>query len=276
MPTEACLTADLRALGVEKAMTLLVHASLRSVGPVPGGGRAVLRALRAALGPDGTLVVPTFTEGNSLTSRTYVRMTRGLTWSQLLSYRRNMEPFSAASTPSDGMGRLAEEVRTTPGAVRSTHPQTSFAALGPRARRITAGHALDCLLGERSPLGRLYDEEAYVLLLGVGFEACSAFHLAEYRQPGAVRRRYDCRLLTEDGPRWTDFVDVDLDDSDFAELGRRLELSLPAGRGPVVRGRIGAADSRLFPLRWAVDAAADRMAAGRPAPRGLSAEADRA
>ncbi|KOG30561.1 aminoglycoside N(3)-acetyltransferase [Streptomyces resistomycificus] len=276
MPTAACLTADLRALGVGNAMTLLVHASLRSVGPVPGGGPAVLRALRGALGPGGTVVVPTFTEGNSLTSRTYVRMTQGLTRSQLLSYRENMEPFSAASTPSDGMGRLAEEVRAAPGAVRSTHPQTSFAALGPRAAGITAGHALDCLLGERSPLGRLYEEGAYVLLLGVGFETCSAFHLAEYRQPGAVRRRYDCRVMTDDGPRWMGFVDVDLDDSDFGALGSWLESGASGGRGPVARGRIGAADSRLFPLRWAVDTAADWMAAGRTAPRSLPAEADRA
>ncbi|MCW8378280.1 AAC(3) family N-acetyltransferase [Streptomyces justiciae] len=270
MHTEASLTADLRRLGVTKAMTLLVHASLRSVGLVQGGSRTLLSALREAVGPDGTLVVPTFTTGNSLTSPAYLRSTRGLTRHQLLSYRENMEPFSPASTPSDGMGRLAEEVRVTPAAVRSTHPQTSFAALGPLAARITSGHALDCLLGERSPLGRLYEEEAYVLLLGVGFEVCSAFHLSECRQPGQVRRRYDCRVMTEDGPRWTAFLDVDHDDSDFGDLGRWLEASVPAGRGPLDRGRIGAADSRLFPLRWAVDTASRWFAAGR------GAEADRA
>jgi len=276
MHTAVSLTADLRELGVEKGMTLLMHASSRSLGRVRGGGPATLRALRGALGPEGTLVVPTFTEGNSLTSRTYLHLTQGLTRHQLLAYRENMEPFSAASTPSYGMGRLAEVVRGDPSAVRSTHPQTSFAALGPGAARITAGHAPDCLLGERSPLGRLYEEEAYVLLLGVGYEPCSAFHLAEYRQPGAVRRRYDCRVLTDDGPRWTHFVDVDLDDSDFGQLGHWLETRAPGGRERIARGRIGAADSRLFPLRWAVDTAADWMAAGRTAPRDRSAGADHA
>ncbi|MFJ9899843.1 aminoglycoside N(3)-acetyltransferase [Streptomyces sp. NPDC091280] len=274
MHTALSLTADLRELGVEKGMTLLMHASSRSVGRVHGGGFATLRALRCALGPEGTLVVPTFTEGNSLTSRTYLRLTQGLTRHQLLSYREGMEPFSAASTPSCGMGRLAEEVRVAPSAVRSTHPQTSFAALGPRAARITAGHALDCLLGERSPLGRLYEEEAYVLLLGVGYETCSAFHLAEYWQPGAARRRYDCRVLTDDGPRWTGFVDVDLDDSDFGRLGHWLETRAPGARDHIARGPVGAADSRLLPLRWAVDTSAEWMAAGRAAPRDLSAGAD--
>ncbi|MFI1721080.1 aminoglycoside N(3)-acetyltransferase [Streptomyces sp. NPDC020489] len=273
MRTAACLTARLRALGVEKGMTLLLHSSLRAVGPVRGGGATVLRALRDALGPEGTLVVPTFTEGNSLTSRTYLRMTQGLTPHQLLSYREHMEPFSAASTPSQGMGRLAEEVRVTPGATRSTHPQASFAALGPEAARVTSGHALDCLLGERSPLGRLYERQAHVLLLGVGWETCSAFHLAEYRRPRPPRRRYDCRVLTETGPRWTAFVDVDLDDSDFGTLGRCLEAAAGTG-GPIARGRVGAADSRLFPLRWAVDAAGHWMAACRS--RDLPVEADRA
>jgi aminoglycoside 3-N-acetyltransferase len=172
------------------------------------------------------------------------------------------------------MGRLAEEVRVTPEAVRSTHPQTSFAALGPLAARITSGHALDCLLGERSPLGRLYEEEAYVLLLGVGFEVCSAFHLSEARQPGAVRRRYDCRIMTEDGPQWTAFLDVDHYDTDFGALGHWLEASEPPRQSPLARGAVGGADSRLFPLRWAVDRAADWLAEHRDSNGDVPAEAD--
>ncbi|MFJ3668850.1 aminoglycoside N(3)-acetyltransferase [Streptomyces sp. NPDC090106] len=257
-------------------MTLLLHASLRSVGPVRGGGTEVLRALRDAIGPEGTLVVPTFTEGNSLTSRTYLRMTRDLTRHQLLSYREHMEAFSAASTPSQGMGRLAEEVRVTPGAMRSTHPQASFAAVGPDAARITGGHALDCLLGERSPLARLYERRAHVLLLGVGYETCSAFHLAEYRQPRPPLQRYDCRMLTECGPRWAGYIDVALDDSDFGTLGHDLEISAPATNAPLTRARVGSADSRLFPVRWAVDEAADWIATSRTRPGNLPAEADRA
>ncbi|MFJ5261994.1 aminoglycoside N(3)-acetyltransferase [Streptomyces sp. NPDC088387] len=272
----ASLTADLRRLGVRENTTLLVHSSLRSLGPVEGGARTAVRALRAALGRHGTLVVPTFTEGNSLTSRTYVSHTRGLTRHQLLSYRGNMEPFCAASTPSDGMGRIAEEVRVTEGAVRSGHPQASFAALGSGAARTTRGHARDCLLGERSPLARMYESGAAILLLGVGYEVCSAFHLAEYRVPGRTLRRYDCRVLTDTGPRWTWFVDVDLDDSDFGRLGGWLETLTPDGGAPVVRGRVGDAECRLLPLRWAVDSAVDWLTVQRPASRKTSPEAGRA
>ena len=44
-----------------------------------------------------------------------------------------------------------------------------------------ADHRLESHLGEYSPLAKLYRMEASVLLLGVGYQVCSAFHLAEYR-----------------------------------------------------------------------------------------------
>ncbi len=53
------LVAELRALGVHGGSTLMVHTSLRSLGWVIGGTQAVLEALRDAVGPDGTLVMPT-------------------------------------------------------------------------------------------------------------------------------------------------------------------------------------------------------------------------
>ena len=53
------------------------------------------------------------------------RLPDGLTRHQLRSHRVNMEPFSAASIPSDGPGRPAEEVRVTPWGVRSTRSRTS-------------------------------------------------------------------------------------------------------------------------------------------------------
>ncbi|MGW3206834.1 aminoglycoside N(3)-acetyltransferase [Streptomyces sp. NPDC001135] len=275
MFTEASLRADLRSLGCGRRPTLLVHASLRSVGAVSGGALTVVRALRGVLGSDGTLVVPTFTPGNSLTSRSYLASTQGMSEGQLALFHAHMPPFEAAATPSAGMGAIAEQVRTTVGAARSDHPQTSFAALGPAATRTVAHHARDCLLGERSPLGRLYDGDADILLLGVGFEVCTAFHLAEYRLP-ARTRRYDCRVMERSGPRWTSFVDVDLDDSDFGELGRWLETSTHRGRSPVVRGRVGDADSRLIPLRRAVDGAVAWRASRRDGPRVPAGGDDRA
>ncbi len=53
------LCADLRALGVESGMTMIVHSSLTALGWVSGGPQAVVLALQEVLGPQGTLVMPT-------------------------------------------------------------------------------------------------------------------------------------------------------------------------------------------------------------------------
>jgi len=75
----ASLAADLRALGVRPGQVLLVHASLRRIGPVRGGAAAAAAALRDAVGSRGTVAVPAGTAGNSDTSRLYLARTAGLT-----------------------------------------------------------------------------------------------------------------------------------------------------------------------------------------------------
>ena len=242
------LASDLRALGVRGGQDLLVHSSLRSIGPVEGGAEAVLGALQEVAGPTATIVVPTYTTGNSGSSTVFRAATGGLSRAGLDGYLASMPGFDPATIPSSGMGVFAEYVRTRPGSVRSSHPQTSFAALGPGATDCTRDHPLHCHLGESSPLGWLYRHDAAVLLLGAGYEACSAFHLAEYWLPGErPKRAYHC-FTVDDGQRLEqELWDVDLDDSDFAALGLRMD------REPFVsHGRVGAAECRLVPVRRAV------------------------
>lgn len=243
------LTADLAALGVRPGQDLLVHCSLRRIGPVDGGAPTLLSALRAATGPDATLVVPAQTAENSLSSRVFLTATASLDKAQLARFVAAMPGFDPATTPSSGMGAFAEHVRTRPGAFRSAHPQSSFAAIGLRAADCMAGHEMACHLGERSPLGWLYLQGAAVLLLGVAYAACTAFHLAEYRLPkNTSLRQYRC--FTTEGRVRTEqaFVEINLDDRDFEMLGARID------REPFVhRGRVGNAECRLLPIRDAVD-----------------------
>ncbi|MFI9543283.1 aminoglycoside N(3)-acetyltransferase [Streptomyces sp. NPDC052016] len=262
--TAKALADDLRGLGLRPGDVVLVHSSLRRVGPTEQGAATVVEGLRAATGADGTIVVPTYTAGNSLSSPLYRERVRGMSAAQVAAFREAMPGFDPATTPSTGMGAVAEWVRTAPGARRSAHPQTSLAALGPLAGRITGGHALDCHLGQASPLGHLYRLDARVLLLGVGFEACTAFHLAEYRLPAPPRRAYDCvvadgaRTDGRPGRRWLRFEDVALDDGDFGRLGSWLEdRRTDTGRYLVRRGRVGAGIARLLPMALSVDLAVE-------------------
>jgi aminoglycoside 3-N-acetyltransferase len=248
----ASLARDLRSLGVTPGQILLVHASLRRIGRVSGGPQDVVDALRRVLGRDATLVVPASTADNSDTSRLYLARTKGMSPDEIRRYRDAMPPFTA-ERPSVGMGRIAECVRTAPGAVRSQHPQTSFAALGPQARMLMTGHRLDCHLGESSPLGRLYQAGAWVLLMGVGYEACTCFHLAEYRYVSRPPRQvYRCVIAEQGQRRWWSYEDVVLDDRDFAALGAAFDQT-----GHVVRGYVGTAECRLIPLAVAVDFATE-------------------
>jgi aminoglycoside 3-N-acetyltransferase len=253
------LLDDLRTLGVSSGATLLVHASMRRVGWITGGAMALADAVSEALGPDGTIVVPTPTTDNSDTSRTHLARTSGMRAAELRRYRAAMPAFDPARTPSTGVGRFPEHVRLTKGALRSGHPQMSFAAVGARAKVIIDGHAMNCHLGEESPLARLYDLDADVLMLGTGYDTCTALHLAEYRYTAEPPKRdYSCVIQREGTARWWTYEDVVLDDRDFAALGADLD-----GTPYVRRGRVGSAESRLVSLRCLVDFAVGWLAATR-------------
>lgn len=57
--TRESIAADLRRLGVEPGMVLIVHSSLSAIGWVNGGPVTILHALKDVLTPTGTLVMPT-------------------------------------------------------------------------------------------------------------------------------------------------------------------------------------------------------------------------
>ena len=59
--TKDDIAGELVGLGVPRGGLLFVHSSLSAIGEVEGGADAVVDALLEALGPEGTLVVPTFT-----------------------------------------------------------------------------------------------------------------------------------------------------------------------------------------------------------------------
>ncbi|MER5481045.1 AAC(3) family N-acetyltransferase [Streptomyces sp. NPDC002734] len=256
--TRPSLAADLRSLGVRAGGTLLVHSSLSSLGWVNGGAVAVVQALLDAVGPEKTLAVPA--QSGALSDPAYWENPPiPREWWETV--RATMPRYDAATTPAQHMGVIAETVRAWPGAVRSAHPQTSFAALGRRAAEIVEGHAADCALGEHSPLARLERLGARVLLLGVGYDSCTALHLAEYRTPSPVLERRG-----RPGPDgWEVVTDVALDSDDFDRLGEDLERDRP---GLVAHGRAGAARARLFPLADAVAYAEGWLREHRPAADG--------
>ena len=89
-----------------------MHSRMLSFGRIEGGAEFVRNALLDAVGPRGTIAVPTFTF--------------------------NITPkdiYDARATPPFMVGPLSDAVRQHPDARRTDCPVHSFAAIGPAAKR---------------------------------------------------------------------------------------------------------------------------------------------
>ena len=256
--TRESLATQLRALGVTAGGVVLVHTSYKSLGFVVGGPQAAVEALLDAAGPEGTIVVPTHTPDNSDPESWSNPPVSPAWWEPI---RRGSPGFDVDRTPASRyMGRLAELVRTWPGALRSGHPQVSFAAVGRRAAEIVRDHSLADGLGEPSPLGAVYRLDGQVLLLGCGHDTNTSLHLAETRRPHPPQLAAGASVRGADGvARWTRWTEVDVDASDFDRIGADFEKEDGATLGPV-----GAATARLMRQRAVVDFATGRIPANRP------------
>ena len=251
--TVSSLAADLRALGVEEGMTLIVHSAMSSLGWVAGGAQAVIEALQRAVGPAGTLVMPTHTAHLSEPSCWRNPPAPESWWGAI---RAEMPAFDPDATPVYGMGAVPETFRRMAGVRRSLHPHASFAAWGAHAERVRAGHgerpeALGEPLGDASPIGRVYELGGYVLLLGVTHENNTSLHLAEYRANYGPKPVETCWApIRVDGERrWASYVDISFDTDDFERIGEEFER----GTGLARIGRAGLATARLLPQRPLVD-----------------------
>jgi len=156
MLTKAQIKETLLSKGMKPGDHLLVHSSLRSVGPIEDGPGALIDALLEITGSEGTLAMPAF------------------------NYRRYLPlpHFDARTTPGR-TGALTEIFRKRPESLRSLHPTHSVTAQGKRAAEFLAEHHKFPAFGVGSPIDRLAQAGGYVLLLGVTHLANSCIHVGE-------------------------------------------------------------------------------------------------
>ncbi len=259
-PTMTSLTADLRSLGVTAGMTLIVHSSLKAIADwVIGDAQAVILALEAVLGEEGTLVMPTMT--NNLTEPSdWQHPPVPPAWWELI--RQETPPFMPDLTVTRVMGIVPETFRKQDGTLRSNHPHTSFAARGKHANLITTNHRLESATGEDSPLARIYDLDGYVLLLGVDHGNNTSLHLAEERAhyPSKRRARNGAPILVNGQRQWVEFEELYGDDEDFAQIGDDFARDT----GLVRQGLVGEATALLMAQRPLVDFGVRWMEQNRP------------
>ena len=200
MWTQAQLVKDLRELGLGAGAAVLAHTSLRAIGPIEGGAQTLVAAFREVLGPEGTLLVPTFTFDHSDPAGW---REPPQTQAELEKRRAQIPVFDPETTPADTrrMGMFPEIVRQQPDAFRSNHPALSFAAIGANAEFLTRDAPFHYPLGSHSPLARLHQINGDVVLIGVGQKVNTSLHLAECWASAPYIHR---RTTLKTGPgQWT-------------------------------------------------------------------------
>jgi aminoglycoside N3'-acetyltransferase len=208
---------------------LLVHASFRALRPVEGGPRGVVESLLEALGPDGTLVMPSWTG-------------------------RDDVPFDPRSTAAAGdLGVIADTFWRMPGVRRSTHP-FAFAARGARAEEIVSAPLTLPPHAPGSPVGRVHALDGRVLLLGVGHDANTTLHLAELLADVPYRVPHAFTELRDGVPERVEYGEND-------HCCRRFELAdgWLRSTGLQAEGQVGNAHALPFRSRDVVRLAVERL-----------------
>jgi aminoglycoside N3'-acetyltransferase len=250
--TRADLAQDLARLGIGQGDTVFLHSSLKSLGYVEGGASSVIKALQDAVGPEGTLLVPTY----------YLPAGTVKATCELEGYV--FDPRSHGTN----MGRLPETFLAEAASHRSVHPTHSVSAWGRHAAYLTEAHHLaPSIFGEGSPWQRFVGiEGARVLGLGVSMGPVTFYHVVEdalgERFPERVWEAgsYSLPCLDREGKR----CEVPVRPFAPGVAARRIDYAAREDlrewfraeferAGLRVNGRVGEADAWLIPARGFFD-----------------------
>jgi aminoglycoside 3-N-acetyltransferase len=222
------ITQQLLALGVRPGGVLLVHTAFSKVKPVEGGPLGLISALRAALGPEGTLVMPS------------------------MSYDDD-HPYDKTQSACPEMGIVADTFWRLSGVQRSDNNH-AFSAIGLLAGQVTVPHPIDHPHGLDSPVGRVYQLDGQVLLLGVEHDSNTTIHLAESLAGVRYRRAKYITILKNGMPSRFEYSEIDHCCQNFVLADGWLDE-----RRLQSYGTVGHAQARLIRSRDIVSVVTERL-----------------
>ncbi len=155
-----------------------IHCSLKAIGEIEGGAETLLSALKESFANDGgLLVIPTHT------------------WDDRTLDLRN---------PRTCIGVLPTIAVGQKDAVRSHHPSHSVTVFGDRQKAldfVKNDGATDTPTSPFGCYGKLYDEDGYVFLIGVGQEKNTFIHCVEemMEYPRYLKEKVSAKFIDENG-----------------------------------------------------------------------------
>jgi aminoglycoside 3-N-acetyltransferase len=237
--TGAELRGGLQTLGLQPGGIVMVHASLSAFGWIVGGSGTVVRALFACLGDRGTICAQVSWEDIPFGIDEWPDE-----WRE--AYEADPPLFDpAVAEAAHFEGRLAERIRTWPGARRSANADTGVAAVGARSAWLVEPHEHDDGFGPGTPYARLVEAGGHVLLLGAPLHSISLLHHAEALAdvPRKRRTRYRIPERVNGTIAWRHCEDIDVRRGPVP-----YERVVPTGSPPL--GAIAAAALRAGVGRW--------------------------
>lgn len=179
----ATLLRQMEALGIASHTPLMVHGSLRKVGPIVGGADALLDCLLETLGSSGTML--------------------------MILGADDEEPFDPLTTEaSEDMSILAEIFRQRSGTKVNDHAASRYGAYGPKAIELLEPMPLHDYHGPGSVLERFTEMGGAVLRLGADVDTVTLTHWAEYLAKVPNKRRVRLRYERADiGEQWIESLD---------------------------------------------------------------------
>jgi len=260
MHSRSKLADDFRRLGVRPGMTVMLHASVRAVGPVAGGPDQIHLALGDALTDDGTLVM------YAACSDGYDDVGRGhLTPEEERELLDKQPPFDSLRVrASRSNGTLVEFLRTSPGVVVNDHI-TRFVVRGRQVSHLMNGQPWDYAFGRGSLLERFVALDGQILLLGCDHDTVTFLHHAEHIVDIPDKRvaRFKVPVLENGARVWRDMEEFDSSDAGahpnwpkrfFARLvGSYMRETENRG------GRVGDAPTVLLPAQGLLAFALETM-----------------
>jgi len=231
--TKNRIVSDLRKLGVREGDHVAIGVSFKSLGRVQKGPDGFIDALLQAVGPEGTLMVNTYTELFYLTE-----IQQG--WADYV--------YDAGETKCN-TGIISEKLRLRDDAIRSKHPITSNAAVGKHAHFLLDDH--DETADSYLPYSKLAEINGKYLAIGIGDHLKGLRHYAQH-QAGLltiVPRKRAVQYRDRQGSIST-FILKDRGGciTRLPELVKDLRE-----KGIVKEGKIGKAQSIIVPVKESIE-----------------------